>query len=69
MTTNPEEQLAIQILVTFPANATPPSQALHKLNVEATPLQSSRPSPSTSKVDEVTLFGDVKLDEVFFTKF
>ena len=48
----------------MPKIDTPLNQDLHRLSVEATPLQSSRPSPSTSKVDEVTSFGDVNLDEV-----
>ena len=38
LTTKPEEKLAIQTLVTFPATTTPPSQALHRPSVEATPL-------------------------------
>lgn len=59
-----EEQLAIQTLVTLPGTATPPIQALHRPSIEAIPLQSSRPSPRTSKVDEVTSFVDVNLDEV-----
>ena len=64
LTTKPEEQLAIQTLVTLPTTSTTPSQALHKKSVEATPLQSSRPSLSTSKVDDVTSFGHVNLDEL-----
>ena len=64
MTTNPKEKLVIQILVTFPTTTTPPSQELHKLTREATPLQKLWPSPNTSKVDEVTSFSDVNLDEV-----
>ena len=70
MTTKLEEQLAIQTLVTLLETTTPPSQALHRLSVEATPLQSSSPSPSTSKADEITSFCDVNLDEVIaFPKF
>lgn len=60
-----EEVIAIQTLVTLPYTTTPtPSQALHRLSTEATSLQASRPSPSTSKVDEVTSYGEIKLDEV-----
>ena len=70
MTTKPKEQLVIQTLVTFPGTATLPSQALHWSSIEVIPLQSSRLSPSTSKVNEVTSFGDVNLDEVIeFPKF
>ena len=70
LTIKPEEQIAIQTHVNFLASSTPPSQCLHRLSIEAIPLQSSRTSPSTSKVDEVTSFGDVNLDKVIkFPKF
>lgn len=60
-----EEVIAIQTLVTILDTATSiPSQALHRLSVEATPLYSSRPIPSTYKVDEVISYGDINLDEV-----
>lgn len=69
LTTKPKDQLTIQTLVTFLRTATP-SQALHILSVEATPLQPSQLSPTTSKVDKVTSFGDVNQDEVIvLTKF
>lgn len=55
----------MQTLVTLPDTTTPiPIQALHRLSVEATPLHPSRPSPSTSQVDEVTSYGDINLDEL-----
>ena len=54
LTTKLEDQLTIQTLVTLLQTATPPSQDLYRPSVEATPLQSSRPSPSTSKANEVT---------------
>lgn len=60
-----EEVIAIQTQVTLPDTATStPSQALHRPSKKSTPLQASRPSPSTSKVDEVTPYGDINLDEV-----
>ena len=64
MTTKPEEQLAIQTLVTLPKISTHPSQSLHRLSIEVIPLKSSWLSPRTSKVDEITSFVNVSLDEV-----
>ena len=64
MTTKPKEQLTIQTLITLPEFSTPPREALHRKSIEAIPLQSSSMSPSTSKVDEVTSFGDVNLAKV-----
>lgn len=64
LTTKYEEKLAIQTLVTLPGTATRPSQGLQRPSIEVIPLQSSSSSPSTSKVDEVTSFGDVNLDKV-----
>ena len=52
-------------MVTLPKTTTPtPSRMLHRLSTEATPLQESRPSPSTSKVDNVTSYGNINLNEV-----
>ena len=60
-----EEQIAIYTLVTLPVSTSPiPSQTLHRPSVDATQLQSSRPSSNTSKVGEGTSYGDVNLDEV-----
>ena len=64
LTTKLKEKLEIQTLVTLLGTTPPPSQALHRSSIEAIPLQSSRPSPSTSKADKVTSIGDVSLDEV-----
>ena len=64
MTTKPKEKLVIQTLVTLPESATPPSQALQRLSIEATPLQSSRLNPITSKEGKVTSFVDVNMVEV-----
>lgn len=63
LTTKPEEKLAIQALALLPESTTPPSQALQRLSIEDTPLQSSRPSPNTSNAEEVTSYGDASLDE------
>lgn len=60
-----EEQIEIQTLVTLLIFASPiPIQTLHRLSVDATPFQSSRPSPNTYKVGEGTYYGDVNLDKV-----
>ena len=65
LTTKQEEVIAIHTLVTLLDTTTPtPSQALHRPSTKAIPLQASRPSPSTSKVDQVTSYGDINLNEV-----
>ena len=60
-----EEQISIQTLVTLPISTSHiRSQTLHRPSVDDTPLQSSRPSPDTSKVGEGKSYRDFDLDEV-----
>lgn len=42
---------------------TPSNQALQRLSIDATPFQFSRLNPSSSKVEDVTTYDDVSLDE------
>ena len=65
LNTKPEEQISIHTLVTLPVSVYPlTSQTLQRMGTYATPLQISRPSPSTSKYDEDTCYEAVRLDEV-----
>lgn len=58
-----KEQATIQALVTLPTSGTPSTQTLQKPSTDATPLQISVLSPSSSKAEEVIQYGDVSLDE------
>ena len=49
-------------MVTLPTSDTP-TKFLHKLSTEAIPLQISALGLSLSKVEKVTHYGDVTLDE------
>lgn len=64
-TTNLEEHIAIQKLVTLLVSTIHiPIQTLYRPSIDATPLQSSRPSPNTSKIGEGISYGDANLNEV-----
>ena len=63
LTPKVKEQVEIQALVTLSESSTPSSHTLQKLSTDATPLQISVSSSSSSKAKEVIQYGDVSLDE------
>ena len=63
MTPKLKELEAIQALVTLLESRTPSNQTLQRLRIDATPLQFSVLSPSSSKAEEVITYGYVSLDE------
>lgn len=65
-----KELATIQALVTLPESGTPSSQTLQRPSIDATPLQFSVSSPSSSKAEEVITYGDVSLyEEIILPKF